>query len=102
MTTDNSLPLSIRDVGPSPDAIRLTGITGWYSYRRRVAAGRDSFQAARWPSLCQLENHYPTREAECLEQMADKPLFPRNWHIEFQSTPPVWGATWGWSPIHDA
>jgi len=90
MTIDNSLPLSIRDVGPSPDAIRLTGVRpdglpdGTHTGGAWLLDGMV-FKPLDGRPYANCENHYPTREAECLEQMAGIPLFPRNWHIEEQN-----------------
>ena len=83
----NALPLSIRDISPYPNAVKLTGISpsglpsgvhtgGAWLLDNRVWKPLD----ARPYANC--EYHYPTREAECLEFMAGKPLFPHNWWVE--------------------
>jgi len=87
MGNDVKLPLSIRDVSPSPDAVRLTGKSpnglpsgvhtgGAWLWAGEVWKPLDGRPYANSP------NHYSTREAEVLELMAGKPLFPRNWRVE--------------------
>lgn len=81
------LPLSIRDVSPSPDAIRLTGTRpdglpdgvhtgGAWLVGDLVYKPLDGRPYANCPG------HVPTQEVECLEAMAGQPGFPRNWHVE--------------------
>jgi hypothetical protein len=87
MMSDNALPLSIRDVPPHPDAVRLTGkrpdglpdgvhTGGAWLWNDEVYKPLDGRPYAN------CEYHYPTHEAECLEDMAGQPGFPRNWRIE--------------------
>ena len=81
------LPLSIRDVKPFPEAVRLTGkrsdgipdgvhTGGAYLLDDEVWKPLDGrpFQNADY--------HLPTLEAQALELMADEVCFPRNWHVE--------------------
>lgn len=81
------LPLSIRDVSPSPDAIRLTGtrpdgLPDGVHTGGAWLVGDLVFKPLDGRPYANCEGHYPTQEAECLEAMAGKPGFPRNWHIE--------------------
>lgn len=86
---DNSvaLPLSIRDVSPSPDAVRLTGTSpnGLPSGIHTGGAwllGGEVWKPLDGRPYANCEGHYSTRELELLELMAGKPLFPRNWRVE--------------------
>jgi hypothetical protein len=85
----NTLPLSIRDVKPTPLAIRLTGIradglpNGFHTGGAWLVVETDEV----WKPLdgrpyANCEYHYPTDEVEALEAMAGEPLFPRNWRVE--------------------
>jgi hypothetical protein len=87
MTDETALPLSIRDTPPHPDAVRMTGVRPDGLPDGVHTGGAWEFQGEIWKPLdgrpyANCENHYPTREAEVLELMAGKPLFPRNWRIE--------------------
>lgn len=87
MTTDNVLPLSIREVKPAKYATRITGqrydglpdgvhTGGAYLWEGEVYKPLDGRPYAN------ADCHLPTQEAECLEAMADQPCFPRNWRVE--------------------
>ena len=81
-----SIPRTIRDVSPGkgfsrikrmradglPDGVH-TG--GCWSNGIEVWKPLDGGNAHGGP-------HYPTLEAECLEEMAGEPGFPRNWRVE--------------------
>jgi hypothetical protein len=80
-------PLSIRDVAPGPDAVRLTG--------NRANGGSDGFhtggawlyQGKVWKPLdgrpyANANIHVETNEEDCLTALQGKPLFPKNWEIK--------------------
>jgi hypothetical protein len=85
--TDKGLPISIRDVSPSPDAIRLTGTRpdglpdGVHTGGAWLLPDDTVWKPLDGRPYVNCEFHYPTKEAECLEVMADRPLFPRNWWL---------------------
>jgi hypothetical protein len=82
------LPLSLRDISPHPDAIRLTGIrddglpdgvhTGgaWLCPDDTVWKPLD---ARPYPNAEYLVN---TLEVECLTAFQGKPMFPKNWVVK--------------------
>jgi hypothetical protein len=88
MSTETLYPLSIRDVPPHPDALRLTvrqpisgrpdgcHTGGAWLWEERVYKPLDGRPFAN------CEYHVSTYEAECLDALADKPFFPRNWAVE--------------------
>lgn len=80
-------PLSIRDVSPHPEAIRLTGINPDGTPNGFHTGGAWLINGEVWKSLdgrpfANCPNHYSTEEDVVLEEMADRPLFPRNWRVE--------------------
>jgi hypothetical protein len=87
MTDAIPLPLSIRDVGPHPEAVRLTGVRsdGLPDGVHTGGAwlwGQEVFKPLDGRPYANAENHYPTDELTVLELMAGQPLFPRNWRLE--------------------
>lgn len=87
MNTKNEFPLNIRDVGPHPDAKRLTGTNGNGLPSGVHTGGAWLWEGEVWKPLdarpyLNCPCHYPTDELECLELMAGEPLFPRNWRRE--------------------
>ena len=87
MTNYKEYPLSIRDVSPSPGAVRLTGTRqdglpdGMHTGGAWLC-GEEVWKSLDGRPYANAECHYSTLEADVLEEMADKPLFPRNWRIE--------------------
>ena len=84
------LPLSIRDVSPAPEAVRLTGkradgLPDGFHTGGAWLLGEEVWKPLDGRPYANAEGHYPTLEAECLEEMAGQPLFPRNWRIEEQN-----------------
>jgi hypothetical protein len=80
-------PLSIRDVPPGPGAVRLTGTRPDGLPDGVHTGGAWLWQGEVWKPTdgrpyANCEHHYPTREVECLEEMAGQPGFPRNWRVE--------------------
>jgi hypothetical protein len=85
--SQNSLPLSIRDVAPGEGAIRLTGIR-----TDGLPDGIHTGGAWLWRGECwkpcdgrpyaNAECHVPTDEEAALTAMAGQPFFPRNWRAE--------------------
>lgn len=83
----DKLDLSIRDISPFPDAVRLTGKSpnGLPSGVHTGGAwlvGDEVWKPLDGRPYANCENHYSTREDEVLDLMAGKPLFPRNWCVE--------------------
>jgi hypothetical protein len=81
------LPLSIRDVAPGAGAIRLTGTRHDGLPDGFHTGGAWLFEDRVWKPLdgrpfANADYHYPTLEAECLEELAGAPYFPRNWTVE--------------------
>jgi len=80
-------PLSIRHISPSPGAVRLTGTRqdglpdGTHTGGAWLC-GNEVWKPLDGRPYANAECHYSTQEAEVLDEMADKPLFPRNWRIE--------------------
>jgi hypothetical protein len=82
-----ALPLSIRDVGPGPEAARLTGETPDGLPSGVHTGGAWLLDGEVWKPLdgrpyMNSDCHYPTLEAEILEELAGEYLFPKNWRIE--------------------
>lgn len=82
-----ALSLPIRNVSPSPRAIKLTGTSPSGLPSGVHTGGAWLLDSNVWKPLdarpyANCENHYPTKEMEVLELMAGKPLFPRNWWME--------------------
>jgi len=83
----NPLPLSIRDISPHPDAIRLTGQRADGLPNGIHTGGAWLWQGEVWKPLDgrpypNSANHYATQEDDVLELMVGQPLFPHNWRIE--------------------
>lgn len=82
-----ALPLSIRDTGPHPQAVRITGNRpdglpdGVHTGGAWLWQG-EIFKPLDGRPYANCENHYPTQEAECLEVFGGQPFFPRNWRVE--------------------
>jgi hypothetical protein len=80
-------PLSIRDVAPCEGAERLTGTRpdglpdGVHTGGAWLVGGLVYKPLDGRPYM-NAECHIATQEAECLEAMAGRDLFPRNWWIE--------------------
>lgn len=87
MTDNTLLPLSIRDVAPTADAQRLTGVRpdglpdGVHTGGAWLV-GDEVWKPLDGRPYLNCDGHIPTLEAVCLELMADRPGFPRNWRIE--------------------
>lgn len=86
MTEIREYPLSIRDVAPHPEAVRLTGTNPDGTPNGFHTGGAWLWNDEVWKPLdgrpfANCEHHYSTQEDEVLELMADKPLFPRNWRV---------------------
>lgn len=84
MTEATPLPLSIRDVGPHPDAVRLTGMRsdglpdGVHTGGAWLWGQHGIFKPLDGRPYANAKNHYPTDELTVLELMAGQPLFPRS------------------------
>lgn len=87
--SNETLPLSIRDVAPTADAVRLTGktVTGLPSGCHTGGAWRVNDEV--WKPLdgrpwVNCDCHVPTLEGEILNDLSAKgvPLFPKNWRIK--------------------
>lgn len=82
-------PLSIRDVSPHANAVRLTGktVTGLPSGFH--TGGAWLWEKEVWKPLdgrpwANCDHHVPTNEDEILQELTSQgaPLFPKNWYIE--------------------
>ena len=88
MENDTALPLSIRDIAPTPDAVRLNGERpdglpdGTHTGGAWLTPDGFVWKPLDGRPFANCENHYPTLENECLEFMAGRPFFPRNWRVE--------------------
>ncbi len=80
-------PISIRDVSPHPDAVRLTGTnsqglpSGMHTGGAWLLNGYIYKPLDARPHAGSLY-HYGTLELECLLAMQGLPLFPVNWWVE--------------------
>ena len=80
-------PLSIRDVSPGPNAVRLTGKTAEGATDGFHTGGAWLYQNKVWKPLdgrpfANAQVHIETYEEDCLKALQGKPLFPRNWEIK--------------------
>ena len=82
------LPLSIRNIPPHPNAERLTGNrqdsipNGFHTGGAWLWEG-EVYQPLDGRPYANADYHTPLPNVErCLTLMADKPLFPKNWHVE--------------------
>lgn len=87
MNETDLLPLSIRDVSPSPEAVRITGtrpdgLPDGVHTGGAWLVGDEVWKPLDGRPYANCDGHVPTQEAECLEAMAGKLGFPRNWRVE--------------------
>ncbi len=80
-------PLSIRDIAPTANAIRLTGtridgLPDGYHTGGAWLVGDEVWKPLDGRPYANCPNHYSTLEDIALEEMADQPCFPRNWRVE--------------------
>ena len=87
-TEPTEYPLSIRYVGPTAKAKRITGYNlDGSSSGFHTGGAWDTGDGYIWKPLdgrpfANCPNHYSTHELEVLELMAGQPLFPQNWWEE--------------------
>ncbi len=82
-----TFPLSIRDVSPHPDAVRLTGTCPNGAPSGTHTGGAWLWQGEVYKPLdcrpcANAEYHIPTQEDIVLNIMAGQSLFPLNWRVE--------------------
>ncbi len=81
------IPVSVRDVPPHPDAYKIEA-TRWDGVAEGAhtggawVIGNEVWKALDGRPYANCDYQYQTQEAELLEVMAGRPLFPRNWRIE--------------------
>lgn len=80
-------PLSIRDVAPGPDAVRLTGKRPDGASDGFHTGGAWLYQGKVWKPLdgrpyANANVHIETNEEDCLKALQGKSLFPKNWEIK--------------------
>ena len=88
MENDTALPISIHDIAPTPNAVRLNGERpdglpdGTHTGGAWLTPDGLVYKPLDGRPFPNCEHHYPTQEDKCLEFMAGRPFFPRNWRVE--------------------
>lgn len=84
-----TLPLSLSDVAPGPGFSRISPARNWRGLVEGVYTGGPwlSPDGEYWKPLDALPyvnapHRIETSEADCLDDMAFHPLFPKNWRVE--------------------
>lgn len=95
------LPIKIRSIAPGPDFSRLEAdeTNGLPDGLHTGGAWLSPDGSEVWKPLdgrpaVNADFHLPTQEAKCLEAMAGKPAFPRNWRVEEAGEVTVNGVTY--------
>lgn len=85
--TKRQYPLTIRDVGPGPGAVRMTGTRNGGGTDGFHTGGAWFYENKVWKPLdgrpyANAQIHVETNEEECLTKLQGKSLFPKNWEVK--------------------